>query len=278
MAIENAISEAAAEILKEGEALKSEEKQEEKSEEKSESSGEEEQIVEGEEKQEEEEKEEAVDPTKQKEAIALYNMLENPQTRVAVITALAKEMGVLKDLPETRTEVKETRKEIIDIFKEALGPEYAFLSDKIGKGIEAVLNQERQEQAEKFQQIELEKIQNQTDSVLNKLAGELKVSRNSAEFRNLEQRMADLVDDLPKGPNVSPEKYIRHLYTIASAGRTTVNKANLADKIRRNSGNTPERLTSGQSSVNKHVQIPDKKMSLKEATAFAYEQVFGEKK
>src|SRR5258707_4165480 len=102
-------------------------------------------VSEGEEESSEEDSSKSDDLTEAQilESKTLYNALRGPQAN-AIIAALAAQAGLLPkpgEAPLTKSEKVEARREIQDIVKDALGPEYSFLQDKIGKIFQEVVTQ-----------------------------------------------------------------------------------------------------------------------------------------
>jgi len=174
----------------------------------------------------------------QKEARELYRLLKDKQTQKSTLTLLAQRAGLLQ--AETPKEVKAAKKELKDIVKETLGPEYGFLADKLSATMEAVLEQERQTTNELLNTVQVDKIERETSSALDRLSRETK-----GESKKFEDRMIALMDRIKPSDNLSVYEYLKDLYTLASSGqRTASTKAAIADKIKRNAGNAAERLQS----------------------------------
>ena len=106
--------------------------------------------------------EEELDDASKDEAFRLYKALKDPKAGPAVLAALAQQAGLLgKNTPETKTEVREAKKAVKEILKDSLPENMKFLADQLGPAIEAVFEQEREEQQEKFQQIEIQRVESQ---------------------------------------------------------------------------------------------------------------------
>lgn len=202
-----------------------------------------------------------------KESKELYKLLKNPDTRNAVLAALAAKAGILPKPGEELTKKEETaaKKEIKDILKEALGNQYDFLSEKLAKGIEAILEQERSSHEEKLLALQRTNIEREVVSNYNRLARETK-----GESRKLEARMAELATEIPIG-SMEVRTYINRLYSIAS-GEKKSSSTKPTDQIRKNSTDVSQRLKSGASPLS-NVSIPDKKMSIDESIKWAQEQI-----
>lgn len=215
------------------------------------------------------EEQETLSDAEQKEAKNLYKLLKDKSQQKNVIRVLAQQAGLLD--AETKAEVKEAKKDLKALVKEKLGPEYAFLSDKLGDMMEAVLQEERKTVTEHLTKVQSNEVERETSTALERLSRETK--GESAKF---EDRMIQLMDRIKPSDNLSVYEYLKDLYTLASAGKSTARaSAQIADKIRRNSGNAAERLQSrgaAGAAGNKVTPGPEKK-GAREAVKFAMKQL-----
>ena len=205
-----------------------------------------------------------------KEAAVLYKLMLDPKQRIGIIASLAQAEGLIGKNAETPIETKKdevrAKKAIIDIFKEAL-PEFPALAEKLGPAIDKVLEQEREDHQEEMAKVHLQQLENNVSKEIEILRRETK-----GESSKVEARMAELSEQYLMGPNTSLKDYVRSLYTLATAGRSVQrNSAQIADKIRRNANNVPDRLRSAPGSE-RTATVPDKRMSLKESVDWAIEQ------
>ncbi len=198
----------------------------------------------------------------------LYKLLKDPKTAKAVVAALAAQNGLFPgkgEEPLTKKEETAAKREIKDILSEALGDEYKFLSDKLSKAFESVLEQERGEQNSRFAEIQRQNVEREVTANYERLAKETK-----GESKKFESRMAQLAEEIPIG-SMDVRTYLDRLYTVASSEQRKVAPQKVADKIRRNAGDASARLKSGAVQVESPT-IPDKKMNLDEAIQFAVNQ------
>lgn len=207
-----------------------------------------------------------------KQAIALFKMLKDPNTSDLVIRQLAQKAGLLKEV-ETKQDVREAKRDLKAIVKEKLGDEYKFLADKLGDVMEAVLEEERLSQKGDIARIEAQNTEREVQNVLDKLARETK-----NESRKVESRMVELMDKFTIGKNISVEDYLRGLYAQATASRSSATvKGQMADRINRNSKDTASRLASPSSSSGSQGAgagtTPSKKMGLNDSVNYALEQM-----
>jgi hypothetical protein len=229
--------------------------------------------VEEEEGAEEEEEEtpegegEELDEASLKEAKKLYKSLKDPTKAYGVVSALAGQMGLLQGpkAPETKQEVKEAKKDVKLILKEALGKEYDFLSDRIGNALDAIFEQERETQQAELTKLSNAQVERDSLTAMNELATETK-----GESRKFEAKMVELSKEILPGPKSTMKSYLKQLYTLASAGKTTtVVKQDLQNKIRRNANDVHGRINGGGGQQALKGFDPNKKYSLKESVALA---------
>lgn len=203
-----------------------------------------------------------------KEAQTLYKALLNPELRGGIVAALAEQAGILRNQPlETKTEVKEAKKNIAAIIEEAL-PEYPGLATKLGPVIESIIESERSERNSEMETIHAQNVEREVISELDLLAKETK-----GESRKFEVKMNQLMTDFTPGPNVSVKSYLRNLYTLATASNTKAKvSSEMADKIRKNANNAADRLKTSTGTARTY-ELPNKKMSLNESIAWAQEKL-----
>lgn len=204
------------------------------------------------------------------EAKVLYNLMLDPKQRIGIIASLAQAEGLIGKGAEKPIETKKdevrVKRAIVDIFKDAL-PEFPALAEKLGPAIDQVLEQEREEHQEQMAQVQLQQLEINISKEIEILRRETK-----GESSKVETRMAELSEQYLMGPNTSLKDYVRSLYTLATAGRTSkTNTQQIADKIRRNANNAPDRLRSAPGSE-RTSELPDKKMNLKQSVEWAIEQ------
>lgn len=219
------------------------------------------------EQEEEETTSEAGDLTEDeiKEARNLYKALKDPESAKAVIAALAEKTGLSK--VDSKTEVKESKKGIIDILKNALGSEFEFLAVRLGPAIEEVLNEERKERQASFQKIEAQRVESEVISVFKDLE-----KRTNGESKKLETKMIKLSEEILPGPNTTVKQYVNQLYTLASSGKQVSNEKKVIDKIKQNSNDTSGRLRAAGGNAQQK-ELPPGKLSLDKAVDSAFEQL-----
>jgi hypothetical protein len=206
------------------------------------------------------------------EAKRLYKALLDPVQRVEIVRALALQSGILDPSrpPETKTEVREAKKEIKQILKEALGPNADFLADKLGPALEQILDQERSEQGAQFQEIRAQQIEREVVSATNELNRLTK-----GESRKFEMRMQAISQQMPPSSNISVRDYVQNLYTLASGKTLTKGPATTQnnDRVRRNASDVGDRIAPAGGTKGVGTIIPNKKMTAKESVQFAVEQL-----
>jgi hypothetical protein len=216
--------------------------------------------------------EDDLDEQQLKEARNLYKTLRsgNDQAR-GLIADLANRMGLPLAQVTTKTEVKEVKKAITDRLKEALGTELGFLAEKIGPVLEQAIAEERQGVAEIQNILEVQQLTRESETTLNKLAKE-----TNGLSRKYEAKMVQLMDRFPASTDISTEEYIRGIAQIAMGDKLVQRATNKAvQTMVRNSKNAPERLAGKGTGVQEEAktQVPDKKLGIKGAVAFALGQL-----
>lgn len=201
------------------------------------------------------------------ESKRLYKALKDPKSSGAIIAALAAQAGLHLTADSTKAEVKEAKRDLTAVVKEALGPEYEFLAAKLGKAIDGALEIEREQNEASLQQIRQAQVEREVSDSYAKLARETK-----GESKKLEARMAALSEEIPIG-NMSVEQYIRRLHMVASGEATKhADAAKTASQIRKNAGNAPERLRTTRP-VGAEPKLPTEKLGLKGAVNFALNEL-----
>lgn len=214
--------------------------------------------------------EEDLDEESLKEAKKLYKALKDPTQTVNVVTALAGQLGLLgKNAPETKQEVKEAKKDVKTILKEALGKEYEFLSDRIGTALDTIFEQERSEAEQRINTLSNSQIERDSLAAMQELARETK-----GESTKVEAQMVELSKKLLPGHGMTIKEYLKILYTQVTAGKQVgIVKKQVDDKIRRNANDVSSRLRSGGGNREDKIFDPNKKYSLKESVAIAAKQL-----
>lgn len=201
-----------------------------------------------------------------KQAKGLFKLLKNPQTQKSTLKILAEQAGVLEKPAENKTELKQQKKDLKSILEEKLGPDLKWLVPKLGDAMEEILEQERGSLYSLQEQQKVDELVRATEKLNRETKG---------DFQRQESRMSQLADEILPAPGMSVEKYVRHLYSIASSERRgNQTQSKLVDRINRNASNASERvrgITSGSKEVDDKAKAG--KLSLKEAVAFAAQKL-----
>lgn len=202
------------------------------------------------------------------EAKRLYKALKDPTAARTVVAALAAQMGLMQgEAPETKKEVKEQKKTILDKFKEHLGSTYPMLAEPIAKAVEAVLEEERAERQTSVAQLEQVNLQREIDDVLASLARE-----TNNESRKLEAKMVAKMKDLQPGPNQSVDAYLRDIFKVVG-GKTTIKPSReITERIRRNANDVSSRISS-TATPRQDDNAPRGKLSLNDSIKWAVSQI-----
>lgn len=202
------------------------------------------------------------------EAKNLYKALKDPTSSRAVLAALAEQAGLLggDNTPTTKREVSAAKKEIKQILKEALPENMQFLADQLGPAIQAVFDQERAENEERFRSVQETQIEAKTTLAMRDLARLTK-----GESSKLENKMAAIAKEMPPAEGISVDKYLKNLFVLAGGKLPQVGKeSSKTSQIQRNATDLTARLKGTGGGPDKP---PDKKMSLDESIEFALGQM-----
>ncbi len=213
---------------------------------------------------------EELSDAEKKEAHGLYKLLRDPSQQKNVVRILAQQSGLLNanGEPTGKQTVAATRRDLKELVKEKLGPEYAFFSDKLTEVIGAALAEERSYIDERLTTSAQNEVERETFTALDRLARETK-----GESKKFEDRMISLMDRIKPSENLSTYEYFKDLYTLASSGKVAAStKAQIADKINRNAGNAAERLNSKGTGKGGTPTGPEKK-GLKASVEYALKQM-----
>jgi hypothetical protein len=224
-------------------------------------------VEEAEEEAEEEEKAEEEEPDKLSDeevlnAKNLFKALKNPSTAKEIISVLARNAGLL----ETKQDVHTASKTIQEVFKESLGPDFAFIAEKLAPAIEKVLLSQKEDYENRLREVRQQQLTAQTESEVEKALSKLnRVTKG--ESKKFEAAMTHLMDDILPGNRTTTEDYIFKLYRIASSEQSEKRaKEKMTNKINRNANDVTSRLASAApTDSTKGI----KKISLDEAIKYA---------
>lgn len=206
-----------------------------------------------------------------KESRKLYKALKDPASAKAVTTALAQQYGMTVGVPETKAEVKEAKKTIQEKVRAALGPEYAFLSEKIGNALESSLEDLREENESVRVELQQKEVVRETNEALEKLNRVTK-----GESKKLEGKISALMINFPPSGKIGAFEYLEGIYKMASADISKQKaKSEVRDKINKNAKDVSSRLAGkgvGGSETISDVPVPKTK-GVKAAVLAAMESI-----
>lgn len=186
-------------------------------------------------------------PDQQKEAKRLFAGLGDPNKSKAIVKLLAEAQGY--SLPETRTEVKETAKGMVEDMKEALGPELGYLADKMGpvfeKYLKSAVDEAKTEAKSSVDAITYKESIVESDLAISTLAKEYFADGKLPA--KLEAEMAKLADSYKSDGSLGMKDYLEELLVLAGRRtKTTLTKIDPSrqKKIDRNRNDAPSRLAS----------------------------------
>ena len=157
------------------------------------------------------------------QALQLLDALENPKLAPSVIQSLMQQAGIAQ--PETKREERQALRSIKDTIREKLGPDFEFLSEKLGDAFEEVMASETKKVREEFLSIEQSRTQRELANEYNQFLSENKVSDEEAGA------ISKLVDEIPPTGNIPLPKYLGRLLKMHRS-EVAEEKAELAKKQR----------------------------------------------
>lgn len=212
------------------------------------------------------------------EARQLFAALRDPNKSATVVEFLATKAGFVKP-PETKKEVTEQKKGIIEDLKEALGPELAYLADKMGpvlqKHLEDQIKESQTDVRQKLSDLETEKLVSIADKAQETIGK--KYFADGKVPDNLAVEMSKIMERFNASPGQAMEDYMEEVLVVAARKTGTVlSVKDKQQKIEKNRNDAPSRLASdgnrpnpkeGERSVH-----PQKQMTLNDSISLALEQ------
>lgn len=193
---------------------------------------------------------ETAEQIKTRDALRLYEALEDPTIGPGVIKELAKRAGIAAS--EDKITPTAAVKTVVDVLKENLGEDYGFLADKLANGIQTIVNQIFDER--------IKPIQGMTESAIERAvvretdASFAKFHSQYKDAKDFDKEMTELSKKMPYDGSYPMEEYLGNLYKIVTSDRKeaktvekTVNKINQNAKELRDSSTevTETRVTKG---------------------------------
>jgi hypothetical protein len=214
------------------------------------------------------------------QARQLLAALKDPTKAQVVIDHLVKTSGY--KAPETKQEVKQVKKALTEQLKDGLGPELAYLADKMGPIFEKFLNEEIEEvqgrNEQRFTDAAIERETQVASVAQSELAEELFGTKELPD--DFVKTVSSLLDDYSPKQGQTTKSFLKDMLHLA-AGRLgkpiTKQVQNRSEKIEKNRNDAGSKLASDgkqpqpgrQVSTSKEEQKP---MSLDEAVRIGLEK------
>lgn len=223
-------------------------------------------------------------PEEQKQARQLLAGLKDPGKAPVILQHLMKAAGL--EAPETKKEVKEVKKALTEQLKDALGPELAYMADKMGPVFQAFLDEKIAEVQEKnevrFSEVAIEREAKVADTAQQELAQEFfGTPELPAEFITA---VSGLIDDYKPKAGQTTKSYLKDMLHLAAGrlGKPLSKQTQQTDKkIDKNRTDAASRLASDGNrqpppgrEVSTRTEVP-KTLSLDEAVRIGLEQTNG---
>ncbi len=211
---------------------------------------------------------------------SLIQALKDPTKAKIVVKYLADQYGFVEKPLETKADVKEVKNSIIEDLKESLGPEFDILADKLGPGIEKILNKRLEESQkdirQQFQNAEAEKLKVQSVSAFDKITEDF-YGKGEVIPDNVMNEMSKYMDRVPPTLNASPKEYLEDAFhtAIGKLGIVKPNKGK-SDRINSNRNDAASRLngTSDRVPAEDHIRVDNSRpLSRQDAIRAAIEAV-----
>lgn len=198
----------------------------------------------------------------------LYKALSDPKTARPIIEALARQTGLITE-DSTKAEKKEAKKTIQAVFKDALGEKFSFMADELGVAIDAVFNHFAAEQDAKINELASNEVKRETERAVED------AYKSLSDFKKYEDRVFELMDELPKGSNMKTSTYLEKLYRVAkSEAEEAATKGKLTKKLKDNSEDATTRLSSSASDREAPTKpAPKASLSIEQAMELAAQQL-----
>lgn len=208
--------------------------------------------------------------------------LKDPVKAPIVIKFLAEQAGYskseVKEGPQSKTEVKELKNDILDDLREGLGEEFSIIADRLAPAIEKILNKQLEKsQADiraNLQEQEAEKLRGQSAAVIEKLTESFFGSDKELPDE-VSKEMSNFMDRVAPAPNSTIKEYVEDSfhYAVGKLGLTKANKTS-AEKVQRNRSDASSRLASERvPSTSSLSKVNAKTMTRQEAIQAAIEAV-----
>lgn len=159
--------------------------------------------------------------------LALLNLLKNPSTRRIAIDSLVAEAGIQVATGEVTK--KEAQKNVNEMLKEALGPDWAFIAEKMGPVFQKAIADAKDEVRSEFKTVQERQILSETTAATEKLFIQY------PDAKRLENEILIAMGKFQPDDKLSPFEYLESVYFMVkgrSGGKTLATEA--AKRIQRN--------------------------------------------
>lgn len=197
-----------------------------------------------------------------KQALELFQALEDPNTAPVVIKAMADRLGLLDQKEPESKQQAAPKHTIKDIVKAKLGEQGSFIADELGDVLETLITEQQKVVQQQIQELEMKRAAVEFQREYNQAIEELEISEEEAG------KLMELVDEFPWNGKTSVKKYLSNLvnYYRGSKDNATKEKraANFQQRAKTLSATTDE----------EKVQAPPTKFNNpKDAVEFALKQL-----
>lgn len=211
-------------------------------------------------------------PEEIKNARNFFKGLKDPEKAPVLIDFIAKNAGYSKI--ETKTELKEAKRDINAILREKLGDEFEPLIEKLGPALDEILKEKLEESTkglrESIDNDKKEKLQNEFLGIFKGISKDHYDNKDIPD--DVAKEMNAIIEDFEPKAGMSMDKYLKSIHNLALI--------NLGKSTRPNTGRTeanrkdaPSRLASERGGQPAQGETVPKKMGLDAAVKAAVEEV-----
>lgn len=198
-------------------------------------------------------------------AIELYNLLDNPSTAPDVIRVLANRAGVFAK--QTGVSAEEAKESTLDVLKKMVPQEHHFLIDSLGPALEKLIDKKMEGAtkplANRIEESDRERVERDVNYQTDKFVKDNNISKETYA------KMTELSKKIHMGPESSIPDYLETLHTLATKEqKVTKSVAKTVDRINKNA--QEENLSSSQVGDERNVRSGSRLPSIHEAVSAAF--------
>lgn len=209
---------------------------------------------------EEKDEVEVPDPDETRRALDLLRTLNDPDKGPQLLKILAQTAGLTKE--STSEEKKVIIKSVKEVVKEALGPDYQFLADRLGNALTGLIP-ETKGLEDRLNRLETENVNSKKEALANEIDSAL--SNCFGQFEKVDPkvqtRFNELIDEMPPVPGkTKPDVYFKRIIKLAQE------ETGITLKLKSNSSNKDELTQGMKDRITRNKNDASSKLASKEAS------------